>query len=230
MLLERLLHRVITEQVAYLVANPNNIVRFFGEDACLDSTDVGTEPTAISELFVKRPPTTVHGFLRRDLSFPAYCITLGSDTTYQQVLGDEAGFIDDGIDAGRSIDSEVRAYTFVILVVAQHPDHCLYLYHILMWILARGKRALLLDGVLDVNMSGAEVVPDANTAPAGLFIRRLTVTLQREWTVIAPEDGPSFGTFRITGAHYDAPSDGDPGADVGDVVGGVSTFLGDDDG
>lgn len=229
MLLERLLYRVITDGVTYLVANPNEVVRFFGEDACLDSTDVGTEPTEISALFVKRPPTTVHGFLRRDLAFPAYCITLGSDSTYQQYLGDEAGFMSDGVDAGRSIDSEVRAYTFVILVVAQHPDHCLYLYHILMWILARGKRELLLDGVLDVSLSGAEVVPDANTAPAGLFIRRLTVTMQREWTVVAPVEGVSFGTFRITGAHYDAPTNGDPGADVGGVIGNVGTFLGDDD-
>lgn len=232
MMIERLLFTVIQDGIAYLKANPAEIVKIFGEDALLDNVDRMTEPTKISTLFTARPPSVTQSFPRPEAVFPCYSITLASDTTSQQFLGDDGGFISDpdSDDAGGSIDSEVRAYSYVILVWTQHPDWTLYLYHLLMWMMVQGRRTMMANGIMDIKMSGADVQPDQRTMPAGLFVRRLTFSCDREWAVVPPSSKLPYSAFKVGGVHYDTPqSAGDPGADTGGVVGHVTTPYEDKD-
>lgn len=217
MMIERLLFHVIEDGIAFLKANPDLISEFFATEGLLDIS----EAEKIRDYFLKEPPAVIHGYARSDQKFPIYAITLAAENETQAFIGDEGGFVDDPEDENYGADqaAAIFGYTYNIYVYAQHPDATLYMYHLLRQMLFEALPVLKGTGdVFDVRFSGADLAPDPAWVPAGLFLRRVTITCSREYhqTILSSKLGRAW---KVQSIHLDAK-----GA-VGEDVGGVLTHV-----
>jgi hypothetical protein len=221
MMIERLLFEAVRRGVDAVLADPSLIVDFFRNKALL-SLD---EATKIADTFVKQPPGIIHGYARSDSKFPLYAITLSNDGGGQSFIGDSGGIGADRED----IYARIRQYQFTIMVYAQHPDVTLYYFHLLQEFLVASIDTLKSEGGLfDVTFGGADMAPDPQYAPAGLFLRRCSFSCSREYTQTLL--GSKLGrAWKVSGIHVD--SSGAPEHDIGGVETNVKTFVeGVDDG
>jgi hypothetical protein len=215
--IERVLFDVITAGIAALKANPGAIAAFFARDSIISVE----EAAALEDLFLnKETPTVIHGYARENAKFPVYAITLGSESESQSFLGDEGGFIDDPEDEDHGADefAAIFAYQFNLMVYAQHPDVVLAYYQLLKEIIVNGFPTFKANGLFDLRFSGADMAPDPSWVPAGLFVRRATLSCSREYT--QPWPSSKLGrAWQVSGIHIDAQGD------VGKDVGGVNTEV-----
>lgn len=228
MMLERYVHRAITEGIAYLQANPDELLDFFQKEALLEND----EAVQIKDWFLANTPDVIHGYARKDAKFPLYAITLTSERQAQGFIGDEGAFHDDPEDPEFGADdwTAIWEYTLNIIVYAQHPDVTLYLFHLLKHFLIAAEPLFKNDGdYFDIGYSGTDMVPDPSTTPAGLFMRRLQFVAKRQYTqsVIGSKLGRAW---KVQGIHVDRS--GAEGRDVGGVKTNVQVVVddeGDDD-
>lgn len=213
MFIERLLYDVITDGIAILQANPEQIVDFFVSEAFMEQA----EAEKLRDLFLATPPSVIHGYARSDSKFPLYAITLGSENEEKTFMGDEGGVLDDGTD----LTSTIFSYSFNIMVLAQHPDVCLYLYSLLKQILFAAKPLLVQADLYRVAFSGADLAPDPTWMPAGLFLRRVTLSCSRQYQQ-AQLSSTLGKAWKIQGVHVTTA--GAPGEDPGGVPTNITTF------
>lgn len=212
-MIERLLFTAIKESLTEALANPALVVEYFVDEALLSLE----EATKIKNDFVAQPPNIIHGYPRSDSAFPLYAITLNSDAPGQAFLGDDGGMEDNGDD----IYARIRQFSFAVMVYSRHPDTTLYYYHLLQTFLVSSLSVLKGQGLFDISFSGADMGPDPSTAPAGLWVRRCSVTCSREYT--QTQLGTRIGrAWQVGGIHVD--SAGAPGRDVGGVNTNVTTY------
>ena len=213
MMVERLVFDVIRQGIEFCKATPGWITTFFVEQAGLETT----EAAEIEAIFQKRPPDLIHGYARRDADFPLYAVTLGSEQESEVFIGDEGGYLGDAEDPDRGTDlyGAIFAYNINVLVYANHPDLCLYLYQLLRAMLINGLPELKAGDLHNIRFSGGDMAPDPAWVPAGLFLRRFTVSFAREYQ--QPMPGSNLGrAWRVQSIHVDEA--GAPGRDVGGVL------------
>ena len=220
---ERLIYQVVEDGVTFLAANPQVIEEFLSteaglsEDEAADVARIYAATKGKNGARVERPgPSVVHGYARQDSAFPLYAITLGGENETQAFIGNEGGHIDDDEDPDHGADqfAAIFASTLNILVYAQHPDVVLYLYQLAKETLVAAIPLLTQEDLFDVRIAGADMAPDPAWVPAGLFLRRLTLSFNRQYTQTLP--ATKLGrAWRVQSIHADAA--GDVGADVGGV-------------
>lgn len=218
MMLERYVFQAITDGIAFLKANPDELLKFFEEEALLEKA----EAEQIKDYFVANPPTVIHGYARADSKFPIYAITLSSEAQAEGFIGDEGAFIDDPEDKDFGTDewAAIWSYSIGVICYTQHPDVTLYYYHLLKHFLIAAEPLFKNTGdYFDLSLQGQDMIPDAATIPAGLFLRRLQLSAKRQYT--QPVIGSKLGrAWKVSGLHIDR--EGAPGEDVG----GVNTNVG----
>lgn len=225
MMLERLIYRAIKDGIALFQNDPELLVEFFCTEALLEKK----EAEEIRDFFLANIPDVIHGYARRDAKFPLYAITLTSMGQDQGFIGDEGSFHDDREDPDYGADdwASIFSYQYNVIVYSQHPDITLYYFNLLQLFLITAEPLFKGKGdAFDINFSGSDMVPDATTMPAGLFLRRFQVQMKRQYTQIVA--GSKLGrAWRLQGMHIDRAGAVDE--DVGDVLTNV-TILGGDNG
>lgn len=179
MMIERLYFTVLQQGFAELRANPLRIERFF-----LSLGLSRDEVRSIRAWFESANPSVNQAYPRHGASrFPGVFIVLEEENEQQKFLNDSAGFLtpeeafEDNLPelVGVEIKSSIYHYKHHLLVVADNPDKCLYLYHITRYVLTRQRDELERYGLLYSQFSGADAAPDPNYLPETFFVRRLTV-------------------------------------------------------
>lgn len=223
-MIERALHTILTSGLTYLRDNPGKLTEFFEADSLLDEGEAAEVEewfmdAVASRLGDKKHPPVVLGYPHKETAKPpVMCIVLAQDAETTQVLGDEGGYIGQGTpDEGTDSYFAMSALVHRILVYAELPDPALYLYQIAKQCLINGFPVLKADPYFlsDLKWSGADVAPDQAYAPAGLYLRQLTLSSSRECI----QDWPSSKVgraWKVRGIHVD--SAGAPGEAVGDVL------------
>lgn len=221
-MIERALYDVIEAGIAYLSATPgavtNHLVHhgFMAED----------EAANIERLFqTTHAPTLAHGFARGDSKFPLLTIVMGSEDQSQSFVGDDGGVNVLGMDEGdpeygADLYAAIYSYQFHVIIYTQNIDLTLAYYQLVRQMIINGLPTLRAEpyNVDNVRLSGADVAPDRELAPMGFFVRRLTLSCQREYT--QPIASSTVGrAYKVAGVHTD--SGGAPGEDVG----GVKTLV-----
>jgi hypothetical protein len=213
-LIERLIFEVVTEGIAYLKDTPGAITRFFKKQDLLSDEEIAL----LEDLFInKMTPTVIHGYARDNAKFPVYAITLGSENETQAFIGDEGAFIDDeeSPDFGADEFAAIFGYQFNLMVYAQNPDVTLAYYQLLKQMVINGFPKFKANGLFDLRFSGADMAPDPAWVPAGLYVRRATLSCSREYT--QPWTSSKLGrAWKVQSIHIDAA--GAPGEDVGGVL------------
>lgn len=225
MMLERLIYQAINEGIEVLKGDPDLLVEFFCTEALLPKE----EAEKIRDYFLEHPPHVIHGYARADAKFPLYAITLTSQGQSQGFIGDEGSFHDDPEDPdfGQDDWAAVFDYNFNVIVYANHPDITLYYFHLLINMLILAEPLFKVRGdTFDISYSGADMVPDSTTMPAGLFLRRCQVAMKRQYTQTVV--GSKLGrTWTLSGLHVD---DGSTSERLGGVTARVTAFMGDGNG
>ena len=189
----------------------NRLDRIFGLYQGLEQSEIDK----IKEYFTDHAPTVVHNYAREDHTFPLYAIVLKDESTQQHFLGDFAGLVsaeeafDDYNDIGLTGSEKLAAYyrhSYNILVYAKHPDVCVWYYHLAKYFIERAHDFLVSKGLFDMDMGGADVIPDPRYVPSFLFTRVLRFSCQREFQLLSD---PIPRGNKLSGAHIqggDSPS------------------------
>jgi len=170
-----------------------------------------TEIAAIKTSLTEKFPEIKHQYARMDDTFPVISIVLGNEEESDHYIGDYALQDDDGTETISSIWS----HSYDCLVYSEHPDHTSYLYEMLKAILIS---APLYDcGLHKTHFHGGDLPPDPRYIPAHLFVRKFTLSAEREFERIDRASRLNKA-FQLRGIHIDksgSPSD----------VGGVKTLV-----
>lgn len=189
MMLERLYFAVLRQGLDELRANPLRVERFFASMGLARD-----EVRSIRTWFETANPSVNQAYPRHGASrFPGVFIVLDEETEQQKFLNDSGGFIteEEALLAqypelvGNEVKTSIYQYRHHLLVVADNPDKCLYLYHIVRYILTRQRDELERLGVLHSQFSGADAVPDPNYLPETFFVRRLSIRALAQAQVVS---------------------------------------------
>lgn len=221
MFIERIIYRELSAGIDRMIAEPALYEKFIlnglvyngmSREKLIEAKD---EASRAKSVFEERPPTVIHGYARVDGVFPCYAITLGSELTDQEYLGEDAmgSYLEDPTDEksrllyldsdGNRIDPHIVRWThnYDVYTYVDHPDLCLYYYYLARQILAEAHGAFLRDDLDNVDFNGAELAPDQRYLPSGMFVRRLGIKLASDQCFVEPrEEGERFGAS-IAGTH-----------------------------
>lgn len=213
-MIERLIYDALTTGVAFLRDTPGAVSKLFTDEDILDAK----EAAALEDLFRNKQTPGVHmGYPRKDVDFPAFFITLASDDETQAFLGDEGSQILDPEDEEFGADqfAALFAYQYSIWVYALNPDVTLAYYQLLKHMVIAFYPTFKANGLYNLKFSGADMAPDPAYVPAGLFLRRASLSCAREYTQtwLSSKLGRAW---KVRSMHVDAA--GAPGEDVGGVL------------
>jgi hypothetical protein len=229
MMPERILFEVINAGLEWYKDKPERFERFLQEDQELSAEEAvkgklyfGGGTNEDGDTVPAKPPTLIHGYARTGGPFPCWALTLGAEVIETDFLGKDAPFLDsDGehfvdSETGRIVDPKARRmrYTYNIMVHADHPDICIYYYHLLKSIVMQSQDTLENRDVEELEFSGQDMAPDPRYLPSDMFTRLLQVIVRGDetWCVRTfPEPGPKT----VTGIHVDADGSGVPDGATG---------------
>lgn len=207
-MLERLLHQIISREITDLRLNPRRLTHLFRYQAQLSQTEFDGICTYLETTAIN----VTHNYPRKAPTFPCYTIVLGREREERQFLGHDGEILraeDPEVLAGlfpefTGTTASFYSSTYHIYVVTQQPDHTIYLYQILKWILTLHKDDLATRGIHVSVFEGSDVAPDKDYMPESLFIRQLNVTLRSEFKVVA-ETTPELTRFtELGGIHVNS--------------------------
>ena len=179
MMLERLYYAVLTRSLIELRDNPERLERLFYSFG-LDQTEV----RSIREWFLAAQPSVNQAYPRHGVSkFPGVFIVLEEEKEQQKFLDDSGGIF--SLEeaeasnllelAGVEVKSSIYQFVHHLLIVADNPDKCLYLYQIIRYFLTRQRDELENLGLLHSQFSGGDAAPNPDYLPETFFVRRLTI-------------------------------------------------------
>lgn len=220
MMIERLVHQAITEGIALLVDDPTILEEFLREEALLGDAEI----ERVRDTFLEKVPTVFHGYARADAEFPCYAVIVSGDDQTLGFIGDEGDYHDDPDDPdfGMDVWSSIFEYTVTVVLYTRHPDQTLYYYHLLKHFVIGAEALFKANDFFDQKLSGADMAPDQETMPAGLFARRLTISCSRQYNQknIASRLNRAW---KVRGLHI--KREGAPGRIIGDVDDNVVTYT-----
>lgn len=240
---ERILFEVINAGLEWYKEKPERFERFLQVNQELDEDEAargrlyfegGTvvDGDGNDVEIPAKPPTLIHGYARTGGPFPCWALTLGAEKIHTDFLGKDASFLDsDGEnfydpETGAVVDPKVRRmqYTYNILVHADHPDICIYYYHLLKSIVMESQGTLEDRDVEDLEFSGQDMAPDPRYLPADMFTRLLQVMVQGDETW-CERSFPAPGPKRLTGLHIDDDGSGVPVGATGGEKASVTPYT-----
>jgi len=224
MMIERVLYEVINAGLEWYKADSARFERFL-----VDKQELSTEEAAKGRIYFgggtledgtvvdAKPPTLIHGYARTGGPFPCWALTLGGEVIETDYLGKDAPFLDsDGEnfydpETGDVVDPKARRmkYTFNIMVHADHPDVCIWYYHLLKTIVMESQDTLEDRDVEDLDFTGQDMAPDPRYLPADMFTRLFQVNVRGD-EVWCERSYPAPGPKTITGLHIDDDGSGTP--------------------
>jgi len=227
---ERLLRKILIDEVDRLAANEDELRRFFTH--FFDPTISSAERESYVQNFKDNPPRTTIGYPRSIGDWPIYAITLTSDeeSDSESALARYVGETLPGENAPGGEDAYYEGGFFdqsnAVLIASQHPDQTLYLYHFAKLALFGAREAIHNAGMLEPHFGGAELSPQELYLPDNVFARVLNISFKTMVTVPKLYSHRDGRRLRVTGIF---------GSDivVDGMRGGVTTYetdtTGDDD-
>lgn len=177
---ERLLRRVLLDEVDRLAADRAELTRFLGH--FFDpTTDVEERDTYVDD-FIRNPPRVVLGYPRATGDLPIFAIVLTSEDEAEDtaMLANYVGETLPGETPPGGTDQEYEGSFFSqmnsVYVFAQNPDQTLYLYHFAKLVLLGARDALHNAGLISPSYSGGELSPNEIYLPDNVFARVLNVS------------------------------------------------------
>jgi hypothetical protein len=179
---ERILFDRMTNGLAVFTTDSSLFEQFL-----IDGGLTSDEASRAREAFEEKPPHAIHGYARDGGPFPAWALTLGTEGTEVDYLGEDASgrdelgelYLDDD---GNPVDCHIRRWAkrYDIFVYADHPDQCLYYYQLLKHIMVSGRSELQQQDLDQITYAGAELAPDPRYLPSNMFVRRFSINLQSD--------------------------------------------------
>lgn len=215
---ERFLFSAVEDELA-VYTDPTNRGRRF-KQFLIEELELGEDEAEQARLYFAggtldsvtvpaRPPTLTHGYPRQGGPFPQWALTLASEHDSNFYIGDDGSATDE--DGNPYFDEDdapgeakvVRVkYAYNFLVIVDHPDLTLYYYHLLKRLVRKRIRYLLQNGLDNIQLSGADLAPDARYLPHDVFVRVLTVTLETDESWVETVAGGLRGV-KVRGIHVD---------------------------
>lgn len=186
---ERLLFTAIQDGVTEIAGEPRTLTRLFSDLRGLQLP----EGESLMDVFRRQPPEVYHQRPIDNANFPAYVIILDSEREFQGFLADDGGVLaEDEIEGlgPAPVISQLYDATFHIQVVGRHADVVLAYYQALKYVLNRQRAFLLENGMLNLVMSGSDIMTAPTYLPAHMFVRRLTLTVRYEDVTVIPQESP----------------------------------------
>lgn len=212
-LLDRVVLRILKKTTDRLIANPEEVDRFFQH-----YFGASLHPEELVEWiahFKANPPHVGLGYPNESSRFPGIYIILESDSSVQTFVGDYGGeTIAD--EAGEEAEylAEFQRATLGLYVYAMHPDVCSMLYHYGRMMMLGASAAFSAAGAMDRSISGGELSPQEAYIPQNMFLRVVRVELSSALTVPQLKDYERASRLRTGGIYVcDVVVDG--------MVGGV---------
>jgi len=172
------------------------------------------EVDQIKAYVVGRKIQVLNGYSMLDTKFPAVALIMGNESEDELFLADDVGSVDDpGSEYYHmDVDSAIWDYNFLFVVAAEHPDQATYYYEIVKMLLHMSRQTLINNyDLLTFKFSGADLMPDPRFMPAHAFVRQLSLTCKREYSLIL-RDSLLGKAFVLDGMHIDrSGSPRDPG-------------------
>lgn len=177
------------------------------------------EIEGIQTFFAEQPPTVVHGYARRDHTYPLIAITLGNESEVERFLGNSAGQVEDEDDPdfGAECLVTIWQHAYNIFIYSEHPDVTQYVYEVAKSIILTSDAAFQRLGFTQTSVTGMDLAPDPRYIPENLFVRQLAFTCQREFLRV--DRATKLGkAFALRGLHIERDGSlSDPG-DVHDNI------------
>lgn len=169
-----------------------------------------SEVDAIKTWFQKVPPTVKHQYARTDDTFPLVSIVLAQEGENQTFIGNDAYAFDADDEIDNSIDlySSIWQHSFDILCYSEHPDGTAYLYEVVKSVFLIAD--LQQYGLFEFRFSGQDLAPDPRFVPEHLFVRRFSITAQREFQRV-DRLSRFQKAFKVAGIHINDYSKKDDG-------------------
>lgn len=217
---ERLIRRVLLDEVTRLAAQPDELRRFFSH--FFDPTSSEAERDAYVRDFQRNPPLVTMGYPRMGAELPCFAVVLTSDQEAdgeaalgnyvgETLEGEQAPGYEDQYYEGAFFDQQNSIYVF-----AQHPDQTLYLYQLAKLVLLGAREALHNAGMISPSYSGGELSPNEIYLPDSVFSRVLNVSYKVLMTVPKVFTHRDGSRLRMTGIFAeDVVVDGIPGGVTG---------------
>lgn len=224
-MIHRLIHQVVSTGMATFLADERLMDDLFGEMFALPED----EKLEIRTYLRTHKFRVVNGYPRLDANPPLVAVILSQEGETEQFLGYFAGMVDEDTAPelrGMDIEGSAWKHSFMLPVVADHPDVTTYYYEALKNVLIAGIPALISHGCWGFSLSGADLAPDPRYIPEGLFVRQFTLSLTAPF-LYADRASMLTKAFRVGGLFVDrSGSPSDPGA----VKTNIGVFAeGDDD-
>jgi len=219
MMVERTLFEVIKAGLDWFVEDARRFARWLVQEQLIaeeeaDNARIFFEGQPLADPPVPpKAPTLVHGYARTGGPFPCVALTLGAEDIAQDYLGRDASMLDSegeyyvDPETGDIVDPHLRRlrYTFNLLIHANHPDVCVWYYHLVKWVVMSSRAELEKRNVEDLSFSGRDMAPDPRYLPDDIFTRLLTVTVEGDETW--EEAIPAGFAQRVSGIFQDQTSD-----------------------
>lgn len=206
-MIQRYIYRAMKQGIDAITDDPSLLEIIF-ENFELEEGEV----ESIIQTWEEHPPHVRHGFARLDDTFPLFAIVLVNEHEAETVLADDGGIVEDPEDPlyGADIRTSFWEHNYNIMVYTDHPDVTLYWYEVAKSIILSAN--FYDAGIYDLLLSGADIAPDPEYIPSHLFVRYLSVKVNREFKRI--DHASRLGkAFRVRGMHIDrngSPSDPGP--------------------
>lgn len=205
----RLVKKILEVGFAAIKVDPTLVEGHFLEEMGLSAEEVAT----VVQLLQEKPLAVKAGYARSNEDFPMLSVVLGQEGEERNVIGDDAGMIDDEEDEdyGADLKASFWSHNYSVLVYAEHPDVCEYVYEVAKLLLLQAVTAgLFLErDAFNLKLTGAELAPDSRWMPEHLFMRRLTVSCSRslEWL---DRTGRLGTILKVGGLHIAGGAKSDP--------------------
>lgn len=180
---ERVIVALLRDTIEQLLASEDLLRQFFSH---LFGPMIGADELESYVVnFRAKPPTTVLGYPRTGAEFPCMAVILEREEEGDEALGQYLGETLPGepdIDAREFLGTAFTC-SYGIYVFAEHPDVCLYNYHLAKGVLIGANQVLHELGLIDPHFSGGDLQPQPEYLPENMFVRRLEVSAKALFTV-----------------------------------------------
>lgn len=175
---DRLLRRLFQNTIDFLASDQSELERFFSH--FFDNSITVEERDQFVDRFLSNPPRAQLGYARTSTEFPYWGIVLQEETEEDSFIGDYEGLdTDDRVEFHGALFNSV----YTTYIYAHHPDVCSYQFQLAKAIVIGGKKWLLGQGLVEIQLSGGELNPEDGYFPEAVYVRALRVRCKSNTSV-----------------------------------------------
>lgn len=167
---DRLLRRLLQDTIDFLLENPEELERFFAH--FYDNSVSVEERNQHRDRFLKSPPKAQLGYARPSTEFPYWGITLTEENEEDSFVGDFVGM---DPETKTEFDGALFTSMYSVYVYANHPDVCSYQYALAKSTVIGGRKWLMSQGLMEIQLSGGDLAPGEEYFPDAVYLRALRV-------------------------------------------------------